>query len=72
MASLDKRENGYYRNRWYENGILKSMRFKPDSYKDVLDVFRQKEEELQRVKSSSMHLSELWQLYKRARPRRNN
>jgi hypothetical protein len=30
MASLDKRENGYYRIRWYEDGKLKSMRFKPD------------------------------------------
>jgi hypothetical protein len=59
MASLDKRENGHYRIRWYEDGILKSMRFKPDSYKDALDVLRQKEDELQRAKSSNLRLSEL-------------
>ena len=72
MASLDKRGIGYYRIRWYENGGLKSKTFKADSYKDALDVLRQKEEELQRAKSSNLRLTELWHLYKQARPRRNN
>ena len=30
MASLDKRGNGYYHIRWYENGELKSKTFKAD------------------------------------------
>ena len=72
MASLDKRGNSLYRIRWYENGKLKSKTFKSDSYKDALDAKRQKEDEVQRAKSSNMRLTELWQLYKQARPRRNN
>ncbi len=71
MASLDRRGNGYYRIRWYENGGLKSKTFRADSFKDALDVKRQKEE-LQRAKSSNLRLTELWHLYKQARPRRNN
>jgi integrase len=72
MASLRKRTNGSYIIRWIENGTRKSKTFRADSYRDALDVKQQKEEELQRAKCSSMRLSELWQLYKRARPRRNN
>jgi len=72
MASLDKRDKGYYRIRWYEDGELKSKTFRADSYKDALDVKKQKEDEMLRMKSSNLRLSELWRLFKQARPRRNN
>ena len=36
MASLDKRGQGYYRIRWYENCELKSKTFRAESYKDYL------------------------------------
>ena len=72
MASLEKRNRNLYRLRWIENGERKQKTFKADSYKDALDFKIRKEEELQRMKSSNLRLSELWHLYKQARPRRNN
>ena len=72
MASLRKRSNSSYLLRWYEDGKLESKTFWADSKKDALDVKKQKEDEIQRAKSSNLCLSELWQMYKHARPRRNN
>ncbi len=72
MASLRKRTNGSYLLRWYEDGELQSKTFRVDSHKDALQRKQQKEEELKRKKSSSLHINELWKMYKQARPRRNN
>ncbi len=72
MACLEKRNKYLYRLRWIENGERKQKTFKVDSYRDALERKQQKEEELFRMKSSNLRLSELWHLYKQARPRRNN
>ncbi len=72
MACLEKRNKNLYRVRWIENGERKQKTFRADSYKDALDFKILKEEELLRMKSSTLRLTELWQLYKKARPRRNN
>jgi integrase len=72
MACLEKRNKNLYRLRWIEDGERKQKTFKVDSYRDALERKQQKEEELLRMKSSNLRLSELWQLYKQARPRRNN
>jgi hypothetical protein len=71
MACLEKRNKNLYRLRWIEDGERKQKTFKVDSYRDALERKQQKEEELLRMKSSNLRLSELWQLYKQARPRRN-
>ena len=72
MASLEKRNKNLYRLRWIENGERRQKTFNADSYKDALERKQQKEDELMRMKSSNLRLSELWDLYKKARPRRNN
>ena len=72
MACLEKRKIGLYRLRWIENGERKQKTFKADSYKDALERKHQKENELKRMKSNSFRINDLWELYKRARPRRNN
>ncbi|MCK4560488.1 MAG: site-specific integrase [Calditrichia bacterium] len=72
MACLEKRNKNLYRLRWIENGERKQKTFTADSYKDALDSKHQKEEELLRMKSSNLRLTEIWHLYKQARPRRNN
>jgi hypothetical protein len=72
MASLEKRNKNLYRLRWIENGERKQKTFRADSYKEAMERKEQKEEELLRMKSSNLRISELWELYKRARPRRNN
>ncbi len=72
MACLERRNKNLYRLWWIDNGERKQKTFTADSYKDALDSKHQKEEELLRMKSSNLLLSELWQLYKKARPRRNN
>ncbi len=72
MACLEKRSKYLSRLRWIENGERKQKTFTADSYKDAVERKQQKEEELLRMKSSNLRLTELWQLYKKARPRRNN
>ena len=59
MASLEKRIKNLYRLRWIENGERKQKTFTTDSYRDALERKQQKEDELLRMKSSNLRLSEL-------------
>jgi hypothetical protein len=72
MSSLDKRGKNSYRLRWLENGERKQETFTADTFEEAKLRKRQKDDELFRMKNSQFRINDLWDLYKRARPRRNN
>ena len=72
MASLKQRGKYSYRLRWMEHGKRESESFKAFSYEKALMRKKRKESELKWVKSSRLRMNDLWEIYKRARPRRGN
>ena len=72
MASLKQRGKYSYRLRWMEHGKRESESFKAFSYEEALMRKKRKESELKWVKSSRLRMNDLWEIYKRARPRRGN
>jgi integrase len=72
MSSLDKRGKNSYRLRWLENGERKQETFNANTFEEAKLRKRQKDDELFRMKNSQFRINDLWELYKRARPRRNN
>ena len=72
MSSLDKRGKNSYRLRWLDNGEREQETFKADTFEEAKLRQQQKDDELFRKNNSQLRINDLWELYKRARPRRNN
>ena len=72
MAYLQKRGKRSYRLKWRENGKYEYESFKADTEEEANRIKEKKERELERAKSSRLRLNDLWELYKKGNPRRNN